>query len=61
MTTTTTTTDLVQDDDMQQHIEDDLTVAIIRHGTLVEVSWNQLTDAERRQIYVNLFNPCGIA
>lgn len=30
------------------HAEDDIKVNAIRHGKLVEVYWNELTDDERR-------------
>ncbi len=44
--------------DLKEHIEDDLKVNAIRDGKLVEVSWNDLTEDERRAAYVAMFDPC---
>jgi len=33
-------------------------VSAIRDGKLVEVSWNDLTEGEKRDAYVALFHPC---
>ncbi len=43
------------EDDLLQHSEDDLTVNAIRDGKLVNVFWNELTEAEKRAAYCDLF------
>ena len=53
------TSPLVREDDLEQHIEDDMKVNTIRDGKLVEVAWNELTEAERRAAYVGLFDIYG--
>lgn len=30
----------------------------IRNGLIVEVSWNDLTESEKRDAYVAMFSPC---
>jgi len=44
--------------DLAQHIDYRPTVNAIRDGKLIEVSWNDLTEDERRAAYVVMFNPC---
>ncbi|HYU72388.1 MAG TPA: hypothetical protein VEL31_06880 [Ktedonobacteraceae bacterium] len=44
--------------DLQAHVEDDIKVNAVRDGKLVEVSWNDLTEDERRAAYVATFHPC---
>ncbi len=57
--TTTTTTSLVHEDDLMQHIEDTELVNAIRHGKIVQVTWNELDGSEKRQAYVNMFLSAG--
>jgi hypothetical protein len=54
--TTATTITVVREDDTIQHVEDDTIVTIIRNNAFVAVHWNDLTQAERREIYVNQFS-----
>ncbi len=43
-------------EDQQQHVEDTLKkVGAIRHGKLVSVYWNELTEEEQRAARANLF------
>ena len=49
----------VLDSDLEQHIEDTLLFTVIRDHRFVELTYNELTDDEKRAIYVNLFSPCG--
>jgi len=36
------------------------TFTVIRNERFVDVQWDELTESERRAIYVNLFSPCEI-
>ena len=56
----TLTATLIREDDQAAHIEDTELWTVIRHNAFVELTWNELTDGEKRQIYVNMFNPCGL-
>lgn len=49
----------VLDSDLEQNIEDTPLFTVIRNHRFIELTWNELTDEERRQIYVNVFSPCG--
>jgi hypothetical protein len=46
--------------DLQAHIEDTDIVSAIRNGKLVNISWNELTEDEKRQAYNNMFLASGL-
>jgi hypothetical protein len=50
---------IIADCDELAHVEDTPLFTAIRGGVFVEVTWNELTDAERRAAYVNAFYPCS--
>ncbi len=54
----TTLEQRIPESDVLPHIEDtsDL-VNAVRNGCLVQVRWNDLTEAEKRQAYNSLFSP----
>ncbi len=58
--TTTTTTSTIREDDFIVHIEDTELVNAIRGGKIVQVTWNELDESEKRQAYVNMFLSAGV-
>jgi hypothetical protein len=46
-------------EDLVSHIEDTPMYGSVRSGTLVEVTWNELTAEEQRAAYNNTFAPCA--
>lgn len=58
MTATQNATSQTQAQTLDSHFQNDL-VNAIRDGKIVEIPWNQLTEAEKRQAYNALFNPCN--
>jgi hypothetical protein len=53
--TTAPSVNRVIESDLSQRIEDTDLVNAIRNGKLVQVRWNDLTEAEQRQAYHNMF------
>lgn len=49
-----------QEGDEPVHIADSFTVNRIVDGRLVPCAWADLSEAEKRDAYHRLFNPCGI-
>lgn len=52
-----TITPSIIEDDVQQHVEDTYLYQMIRDGKFAHLTYNQLTDSERRELYCSMFDP----
>lgn len=56
---TSSTIERAIETDLQAHIEDGLTVNAIRDGRIVQIRWNDLSDAEKRAAQTVTFHLYG--